>query len=122
MESAAIREIVENTFQAFLTRDRALAKKTEPLEQVIDGINRALKTRHVERLKNHQCTIEMGFVFSDLLTNYERIADHCSNIAASMLQMDKNSLETHAYLDEVKYHGKNHFDELYQNYQKKYTV
>lgn len=122
VESAAIREIVENTFQAFLTRDRALAKKTEPLEQVIDGINRELKTRHVERLKNNQCTIEMGFVFSDLLTNYERIADHCSNIAASMLQMDKNSLETHAYLDEVKYHGKNHFDELYQNYQKKYTV
>ena len=79
--SAAVREIVANTFKAFTDNDIALAKKTEPLEQTVDELQHELKDRHIRRLKEGRCTIELGFIFTELLTAFERISDHCSNIA-----------------------------------------
>ena len=92
MQSALI-EILTNTTLAFVNNDVALATKIEPLEQVIDKIRDKLKEAHVRRLTNGECTIELGFVFSDLITNFERISDHCSNIAIGIIEINKNRSE-----------------------------
>lgn len=120
--SAAIREIIENTTDVFVHDDVVKAKNIEPLEQVIDNIKRELKTRHIERLKNNECTMEMGFIFTDIVTNYERVADHCSNVAVCLIQVAEDSFKTHEYLNYVKSHGENLFDELYRDYMKKYNI
>ncbi len=99
----AVHDIVSETIRAFETEDLAMATKVEPLEEVVDELHREIKARHVERLVNGECTIEMGFVLSDLLTNYERVSDHCSNIAVAVIQMKMgNATGAHSYLDTVK--------------------
>lgn len=98
----ALRDIVTRTSEVFEKEDVALARTVEPLEQVIDDLNAQIKQNHVERLKNGECTIEMGFVLSDISTCYERIADHCSNLAVCQIQVHKGEYDTHEYLQAVK--------------------
>ena len=81
-----------------------------------------IKTKHIERLKDGDCTVEDGFTLSDLLVNYERVSDHCSNIAVCLLEGANDSFETHEYLSNVKYKGENDFFDLYDEYKKKYSL
>ena len=98
----AVKRIIDESTDSFINNDRKLALMVEPLEEVIDGMNSELKERHVRRLREGKCTIELGFVLSDITTNYERIADHCSNIAISVLQVKQTNLESHDYLGKLK--------------------
>lgn len=98
----AVTDVVERTIAAYETLDVQLALKVEPQEQVVDSLVREIKSRHVRRLRDGKCTIEYGFVLEDLLTAYERIADHCSNIAVEILQVAEGKLEAHEYLSALK--------------------
>lgn len=98
----AVEEILDNTINAFRNDDLETAKTIEPLEQVIDTLITEIKTRHIARLQKGSCTIELGFVLTDLLTNCERISDHCSNIAVTMIEAAHGSFDTHEYLHTVK--------------------
>lgn len=119
----ALTEILTNAISAFENGDMELARRIEPLEEVIDRLTDELKLRHIRRLKNGTCTIELGFVFSDLLTNCERVSDHCSNIAVCMIQLSKGeSFETHEYLHEVKDLGQQEFVREYKEYKHKYVL
>ncbi len=120
--SDAVCEILDLAMTALKDEDRAAAKKVEPLEQTIDKLKYDIKNNHIERLRDGKCTMEMGFVLSDFLTNCERVSDHCSNIAVCILEMAHNSLETHEYLSHVKNDGKNHFFEKYDEYREKYKL
>ncbi len=100
--SNAVLKILDETVEAFINDDKKTAILVEPLEEVIDTINDELKTRHISRLTNGKCTIELGFVLSDITTNYERIADHCSNIAVGVLQVEGHEFESHEYLEKLK--------------------
>ncbi len=120
--SAAVRDIVNLTIDALENEDLSLAKKVEPLEQVIDRLKRKIKAGHIERLKEGNCTVELGFVLSDLLTNYERVADHCSNIAVCLLEIANGSFDTHEYLSHVKNDGENDFALFYEAYKAKYPL
>lgn len=120
--SSAVCEILQLAVKALVDEDRAAAKMVEPLEQTIDKLKYEIKNRHIERLRDGKCTVEMGFVLSDFLTNCERVSDHCSNIAVCILEMAHNSMETHEYLSHVKNDGKNHFFEKYEEYKEKYKI
>lgn len=117
---SAVSEIVGFATDIVATEDLKLASKVEPLEEVIDGLETELKMRHVRRLKDGNCTIELGFIFSDLITNYERVADHCSNIAACVIQISVASFDMHEYLSVVK--SETPFAEQYQVFKEKYTI
>ena len=118
----AVVDIMNLTEDAFEKDDSALAARVEPLEQVIDRLKMDLKDRHVHRLQNGLCTIELGFVLSDILTNYERVSDHCSNIAVAVIQIKKSSLDTHGYLNEVKAGGDEEFDLAFDAYRARYEL
>ncbi|MBQ7751990.1 MAG: Na/Pi cotransporter family protein [Clostridia bacterium] len=118
----AVHEILNITIRSLETEDRELAKRVEPLEQTIDNLKRIIKDNHINRLSDGLCTIEFGFVLSDLITNCERVADHCSNIAVSILELKHNSLDRHEYLNQVKNEGRNGFFELYKEYSDKYVI
>ncbi len=118
----AVREILSLATEALVNEDLNLAKKVEPLEQIIDKLKHKIKSNHVERLRQGECTIELGFILSDILNNYERVADHCSNIAVCLLEIDNNSFQTHEYLTNVKETGANEFFEHYDMYKKRYTI
>lgn len=118
----AVSDILGITVEAFEKDDRELAKRVEPLEQTIDDLKRIIKNNHIERLQGGLCTIEFGFVLSDIITNCERVADHCSNIAVSILEMKHNAMDAHEYLNQVKTGGRNQFFELYDEYQEKYKL
>jgi len=120
--SGAVKEILEISVNAFVDDDAELATHVEPLEEVIDNLKVELKTNHINRLKQGGCTIENGFIFSDLITNYERVADHCSNIAVCLIQISHDSFDTHKYLSGVKKYGENSFKEQYEMYAEKYKV
>ena len=98
----ALTEILARTEDAYDQNSVALAVRVEPLEQVIDHLIADIKNRHIARLKNGYCTIELGFVLSDLLTNYERISDHCSNIAVAVIESEKDNFDAHEYLSGIK--------------------
>ena len=98
----AVTEILNMTVDSFINDDIELASHVEPLEQVIDTLNKKLKARHVARLQSGECTIELGFVFTDLLTNYERVSDHCSNVAVYTMQLPSDKLDAHKYLAKIK--------------------
>ena len=117
----AVTDILELTVKAFETGNIHLAEKVEPLEQVIDGMRIELKNRHVSRLQKNECTLELGFIFSDLLTNLERVADHCSNIAVCMIQLKSNSLENHEYLNMIK-QSDEYFQRKFKTNSEKYAL
>ena len=118
---AAVQDILNRTVDAFQKGDTYAAAKIEPLEQVVDGLVREVKTRHIARLQAGVCTIEYGFVLDDLLTNYERIADHCSNIAVAMIEVAADKFDTHEYLANVKHGGSVKFERRYEKYRGRYT-
>lgn len=118
----ALSEILTITTEAFEKDDVETAKKVEPLEQAIDFITSEIRSRHVARLRNGECTIETGFILSDLLNNYERVSDHCSNIAVAVIELDHRSFGTHAYLNSVKSNDNQEFRENYDKYIKKYSI
>ncbi len=118
----ALREIINNATVAFVDNDLALASKVEPLEQVIDRLRDKLKDAHVKRLTNGTCTIELGFVFSDLITNIERVSDHCSNIAIGVIEINRNGYDAHEYLHELKNSDDIQYNADYKAYKQKYTL
>ena len=120
--SEAVKEIVYLATKAYTGNNFDSAKRVEPLEQVIDGIVATMKTRHMERLKSGNCSIDGGFILQDILLNCSRISDHCSNIAVAVIEICKNkSFDTHKYLNEVKAENKE-FNILFDEYSEKYSV
>ncbi|MBO5859716.1 MAG: Na/Pi cotransporter family protein [Clostridia bacterium] len=118
----AILEITGLTADAFCFDNTLLALEVEPLEQVIDGMVDEIKSRHISRLTGGNCTIELGFVLSDLLTNFERISDHCSNIAVCVLRIHDSVFDTHQYLNNYKNEGGEHFTKSFEGYLKKHRL
>ena len=118
----ALKEILRKATQSFINNDVKLAAKVEPLEQVIDRLRDKLKDAHVKRLTSGECTIELGFVFSDLITSIERVSDHCSNIAIGVIEINRNGYEAHEYLHELKNSDDIQYNADYQAYKKKYSL
>ena len=118
----AVSEILDMSINAFVSGDVNLAKNVEPLEDVIDQLRSDLKTRHIERLRNGKCTIELGFILQDLLTNFERVSDHCSNIAVYLIQINDNSMDTHEYMNELKKLDRSEFMDEFNDYKNKYIL
>ena len=117
----AIDEILNMTVKAYETDDVDLAARVEPLEEVIDQLTAKMKDRHIKRLQQGVCTIEKGFIFSDLLNNYERISDHCSNIAVAVIEVEHDTFDAHRYLQGVKY-GNHEFNMIFKEYAAKYPM
>ncbi len=119
---AAIEEIVDNTVRAFTQNDIALARTVEPLEQTINDLCDQIKARHIWRVQTGDCVLHHGFVFNDMLTNYERIADHCSNIAVAMIELENGIFDTHEYLCDIKTGQEEVFARDYAMYTAKYRL
>lgn len=119
---AALKEILGVTTQAFAEGDLRLASRVEPLEQVIDGLIADIKSNHITRLQKGHCTIEMGFVLSDLLTNCERVSDHCSNIAVAQIETAQNAYQAHEYLNALKNSGNAGFQSTFDSYQAQFSI
>lgn len=122
--SKAVQAAVKSTVTAYCGGDLENARRVEPQEQVVDSLVKEIKSRHVRRLRNGQCKVEYGFVLEDLLTSFERVADHCSNIAVEMLQVSEGKLEAHEYLTALKAGELTEsakFDERFEKYRKQYT-
>lgn len=100
--TSAVRDILGTTMEVFENEDRKLASLVEPMEEVVDELNIEVKRRHINRLRKGKCTIELGFILSDITNNYERVSDHCSNIAISILQGDEDQLEAHEYTETLR--------------------
>lgn len=118
----AVEDIVSTTVQSFTSQDPELAKKVEPLEEVIDELNQELKKRHVRRLREEKCTIEMGFILSDITTGLERVADHCSNIAVCIMQVREDAFDTHSFLDHMKEEDNSEFQKQMEGFRQKYLL
>lgn len=116
----AVIEIVQLTVDAYIHMDHSLAEKVEPLEQVVDLLEETIRFRHINRLQSGDCTIERGFVLADMLNHYERISDHCSDIAVAILESEKGVFDPHAYLGQIKTMDNPRFRELYTAYRDKY--
>ena len=119
---SAVSEILDLSLEAFKNNDLEKAYSVEPLEQVVDMLKLQLKSAHVNRLRKNECTIEMGFVHSDLLTNLERVSDHCSNIAACMIESAHNSFEMHEYINELNNNHSDIYNQKFAEYKKKYNI
>ena len=120
--TSAITEILNMTVDSFIKDDGELASHIEPLEQVIDNLKKQLKAKHIARLQKGECTIELGFIFTDLLTNFERISDHCSNVAVYTMQLKGEKLDTHKYLRKIRHSAVGNFVDDYNMYENKYKV
>lgn len=118
----ALTEILEMSIEAFDKNDIKLAQKVEPLEQVIDGLVEKIKLNHISRLQAGECSIQHGFVLADLLTNYERVSDHCSNVALAIIELSNSSYETHEYINRLKNIDDPEFRNLYTEYSNKYAI
>lgn len=118
----ALTEILETTTKAYVENNLKLAKQVEPLEEVIDNLIIEIKSKHIKRLKAGDCTIELGFILSDLLTNCERVSDHCSNIAVTLIETDQYTFDAHEYLNVVKRAGNQEFESEYEMYKEKYHI
>ena len=118
----AVDEIMASALRAFCDVDMNAAFNVEPLEEVIDHINARLKKRHVARLQRGECTIELGFVLADLLTNLERVSDHCSNIAGCMIEIKHDALDVHEYMEKLKTEGNPRYTACYEAYKEKYAL
>lgn len=117
-----IREIVDTSVKVFETEDVVLAKEVEPMEEVVDGLNDEIKKRHVKRLRKGKCTIELGFVLSDITTNFERVADHCSNIAISLIQIPDDAYASHEYVENLEKGEDSQYHEALVKYTEKYML
>ena len=118
----AVDEIVDISFNAFNAENIDAAFTVEPLEEVIDRLCDEVKLRHINRLQSGNCTLNHGFVFNDLLSDFERIADHCSNIAVAMIELNVDSFDTHEYLNDLKRNKPAVFRENFERYSEKYAL
>lgn len=118
----AVTEILNLAIDSFIHEDIDSAVLVEPLEQVVDDLKNEFKRMHIQRLQRGECTIEMGFVLADLLTNFERVSDHCSNIAVCIIELSHDSFDTHEYLHDVKSGGNKDFIRNYNAYREKYMI
>ena len=121
MESA-VREILNIAVSAFVDNDPQRAARVEPLEEIIDGLCDEMKSHHVDRLQSGACTLNQGFVFNDLLTNYERVADHCSNIAVAIIELESDSFDTHEYLSSVRAMKSHSFAQYFEEYKQQFHL
>lgn len=119
--SEAVSEIVDLSFNSFTNNDASLAVKVESLEEVIDGLKEKMRTNHTKRLQKGKCSLDTGFVWSDLLTNFERISDHCSNIVGAVVDFENNDLNTHKALRNIRRSGEE-YDRQYNEYSEKYQL
>ena len=119
---AAVREIVDLTVDAFCEDDLELAAKIEPLRELIGILCNDLKNRHVTRLRERKCEFRQGFAFNDLLTNLERIAAHCSNVAVAMIETETSEFDTHEYLKSVRHMKDDAYLECFDSYARKYSI
>ena len=120
--SRAVQDIVEKAYAVFRDQDEKLAQKVEPLEAVVDELNQEVKKRHIHRLREGKCTIELGFILSDITTSLERVADHCSNIAVCVTQVREDTYDTHGYLNSVKNEDSEIFRGLVLEEEEKYLL
>ena len=120
--SRAVQDIVEKAYAVFRDQDEKLAQKVEPLEAVVDELNQEVKKRHIRRLREGKCTIELGFILSDITTSLERVADHCSNIAVCVTQVREDTYDTHGYLNNVKNEDSEIFRGLVLEEEEKYLL
>ena len=118
----AVREIIHNSVDSYANNNLAAARMIEPLEQVINGLNAELKQRHIKRLRKGKCTIELGWVLQDLLTNIERVSDHCSNIAVCLIEIKENEFETHSYVGALRAEKAQWFTNAFHNLGEKYSL
>ena len=119
---SAVTRILEITINAFLDNDVAAAYHVEPLEELIDNLCDEMKLHHIDRLQTGECTLNHGFAFNDLLTNCERVSDHCSNIAVAMIELESDSFDTHEYINSVMAMHSHSFDEYYAEYSKEFQI
>lgn len=116
----AVQDILDRSIRAFVQHDTSLAMTVEPLEEVIDDLNKEMKKRHVKRLRKGKCTIELGMILSEIAVNYERVADHCSNLAVYLIQMEDSSVEAHDYVNNLSEETRVRFEQMQEAYQEKY--
>ena len=118
---AAVEEVLDRSIRAFLENDLALAATVEPLEQVVDQVKEEMRTRHILRLQRGECSVEAGFVWNDLLTDLERVSDHCSNIAGCVMEMAHNDLNVHSALRRLR-HEDEAFQKMFEEFQQEYSL
>jgi phosphate:Na+ symporter len=118
----AVREIMSLAFEAFRENDVKKAVLVEPLEEVIDDINTCVKANHIRRLRNGECTILQGFILSDISTDLERVADHCSNIAVSVIEISRDGFDVHGYLENLRSGKDPAFLKMAAQFRKKYDL
>lgn len=119
---SALVEIMDISINALNDNDMEAAYKVEPLEEHIDELCDLIKARHIDRIANNECTLNNGFVFNDLLSNIERVADHCSNLAVAMIELHEDEWDTHAYINKLKAMRSHNFDSYYEEYCAKYEI
>ena len=120
--AAAVEEITQLAYKSFKENDLHAAMMVEPLEQVVDDLRDVIKGKHIKRLQEGRCTIELGFILGDLLTNLERVSDHCSNIAGLVLEMEHKEMDIHKYLRQMKKSPESDYNKLYDAYREKYHI
>lgn len=118
----AINEELEITVDSFINNDVDLAHKVEPFEQLIDDLCDRMKDNHITRIRKGKCTLEHGIIFNDLLANFERISDHCENLAVEVLETKQEDHDTHAMKNDYRENNKKEFDRLYDDYSSKYSI
>lgn len=118
----AVKEIIENSTTAFINDDVDMARTIEPLEQVIDNLKAELRAKHAKRMESGECSVENGILFFDIINSFERIADHCSNLAVCIIELSQGSYQTHSYLKGVKKADNSSFMESFENYLTKYAI
>ena len=119
---AAMKEIVTSTVQAFSRDDLQMAARIEPLRELIGMLCDELKMRHVDRLQSGKCGISQGFAFNDLLTNIERVSDHCSNVAVAMIELESRNFDTHEYLKSLREMRNTEYKRYFEEYEQKYSI
>lgn len=120
--SKAVDEVVQCTFEAYKDDNLAMARRIEPMEQVIDELSTEMRASHTERLRGGLCTIELGFILTDVITSLERVSDHCSNIAVCLIEISNDSFDTHHYVHSIKKEAGTDYDSTYSHFRDKYSI
>ena len=118
----AVKETIDIAVEVFKKEDPQQAIEVEPLKEVISKLRSELKQRHIKRLQKGKCTIELGFIHADIITSYKRVADHCSNVAVCVTEVDANEYETHGYVDEMKHVNNEQYKKNYRALRDKYLL
>ncbi len=120
--SAAVTDILGRSVEAFVNNDPELASTVEPLEEVIDDLNKEVKKRHIKRLRKGKCPIDLGLALTDIAVNYERVADHCSNLAVYLIQIEDHTVEAHDYVSSLSGEPREHFQQMFEAYREQYRL